>query len=151
MNTKDLCPSFNILARPRGQMSKCYFSNPYRALRGTLEEISTIEELNRLIEESSERPVMLFKHSLTCPISARAFNEFQFYLNQADPRVSYNLIIVQVARAVSNKAAALLNLEHESPQAILVWQGREIWNASHSAITASSLAKAVQSVNSEAL
>jgi monothiol bacilliredoxin len=119
-------------------------------VRGKLEELSAIEELTRLIDESNERPVMLFKHSLTCPISARAFREFQFYLEHADSRVSHNLIIVQVARNVSNKAATILKLRHESPQAILIWQGREIWNASHNAITAASLADAVQSIYSEA-
>jgi len=111
-----------------------------------LKELRTIEELTQVLEESARKPVLLFKHSLTCPISARAFSEFQFYLEQADPRVSYNLIKVQKARDVSNEAAARLRIEHESPQAILVSNGREVWNASHFAITASALEHAIQSI-----
>lgn len=111
-----------------------------------LKELRTIEELDRALEDSNERLVLLFKHSLTCPISSRAFNEFQFHLRQADSRVSYHLITVQHSRAVSNEAAARLKIEHESPQAILVKDGREVWNASHLAITASALAHAIQSI-----
>ena len=112
-----------------------------------LKELRTIEELNQTLEQSSERPVLLFKHSLTCPISARAFGEFKSFLEQADSHVSYRLITVQTARAVSNEVAARLNVEHESPQAILVRDGREVWNASHFAINVSALAHAVRSIS----
>jgi bacillithiol system protein YtxJ len=106
----------------------------------TLNQLKSIEELNRVLEESAARPVLLFKHSLTCPISARAYREFQAYLEEAEPHVSYHLITVQTARAVSNEAAARLRVEHHSPQAILVRDGREVWNASHFDITATGLA-----------
>ncbi|HKP87835.1 MAG TPA: bacillithiol system redox-active protein YtxJ [Blastocatellia bacterium] len=112
-----------------------------------LKELRTVEELTRALEDSSTKPVLLFKHSLTCPISARAFNEFQSYLTQADSRISYNLITVQTARDVSNEAAARLRIRHESPQAILVRNGREVWNASHYGITASALTQALQSIS----
>jgi bacillithiol system protein YtxJ len=108
-----------------------------------LKELHTIADLDAALAESRERPVLLFKHSLTCPISARAFREFNAYLEQADPRARYSLITVQTAREVSNEAAARLHIEHHSPQAILVRNGREVWNASHFSITASTLAAAI--------
>ena len=112
-----------------------------------LKELNSIQELDQAFDESRERPVLLFKHSLTCPISTRAFDEFQSYLDRADSRASYRLITVQRARDVSDAAAALLSLDHESPQAILVRNGREVWNASHSDITASALAEAIQNTD----
>lgn len=107
-------------------------------------ELHTIEELNQTLEESRKHPVLLFKHSNTCPISSRALREFQAYLENADPEVSYNLVVVQNARPVSNEIESRLNLMHESPQAILVKNGQEIWNASHYAITASGLAETIK-------
>jgi bacillithiol system protein YtxJ len=89
---------------------------------------------------------MLFKHSNSCPISSRAYREFETYLENADPEVSHNLVVVQKARRVSNEIESRLNLLHESPQAILVKNGREIWNASHFAITASTLAETVKNL-----
>jgi bacillithiol system protein YtxJ len=109
----------------------------------TLNELKSIEDLNRALDESQARPVLLFKHSLTCPISARAYREFQSHLEEAGPQVSYHLITVQTARAVSNEVATRLRVEHHSPQAILVREGREVWNASHFEITASGLATVI--------
>src|SRR5215469_11107407 len=110
-----------------------------------LRELINIADLDEALGESKQRPVLLFKHSLTCPISVRAYREFKSYLATADPRVSYNLITIQTARPVSSEAAARLKIEHESPQAILVRNGREIWNASHFSITASSIEEAIRS------
>lgn len=127
--------------------------NEVRQQRGTtnlgkkLEDLENVRDLDRALLESSERPVLLFKHSLTCPISWRAFDELRSYLNNADPRVSFKVITVQTARAVSNETASRLELEHESPQAIIVRNGRERWNASHSDITASSLDQAIRNTS----
>lgn len=111
-----------------------------------LKELHTIEELNKALSESGKQPVLFFKHSLTCPISSRALSEFNSYLETADPAVSYNLITVQTARSVSAEAASRLEIEHESPQAILVRNGRQVWNASHFGITASSIAEAIRGI-----
>lgn len=112
-----------------------------------LEELRSIKELEQALTESAARPVLLFKHSLTCPISTHAFNELQSYLANADPRASYKLITVQKARMVSDEAASKLKLEHQSPQAILVRNGRELWNASHYEITALALAEAIRNAD----
>jgi bacillithiol system protein YtxJ len=112
-----------------------------------LEELKSVQELEQALDESSERLVLFFKHSLTCPISTRAFNELQSYLRNADPRASYKLITVQKARTVSDEAASKLKLEHQSPQAILVRNGRELWNASHYEITASALDEAIRNAD----
>jgi bacillithiol system protein YtxJ len=72
------------------------------------------------------------------------------YLEEADPEVSYNLITVQTARPISNEIASRLGIRHESPQAILVRDGREIWSASHFAITSSSLRQAIEAQKNQA-
>lgn len=112
-----------------------------------LNELRCIEELELALKESDTRPVLFFKHSLTCPISTRAFDELQSYLDNADPRASYKLITVQSSRLVSDELASKLKLEHQSPQAILVQNGRERWNASHYKITASALAEAIKNAD----
>lgn len=116
----------------------------YLAMSDNLKELHNIQELEGALVESNARPVLLFKHSLTCPISTRAFGELRSYLNNADPRISYKLITVQTARAVSDEAASRLQVRHQSPQAILVKHGAEIWHASHYDITASALEQAIR-------
>jgi len=110
------------------------------------QDINTVEELEGLLAESKSRPALLFKHSVACPISFRAFREFESFLESANPAVAYGVITVQTARPVSDEAATRLGLRHETPQAILVNNGREVWNASHHEITTESLQEAVRGV-----
>jgi bacillithiol system protein YtxJ len=112
-----------------------------------LNELHSLQALQEVIEESKNRPVLIFKHSNSCPISGRAFTQFQTYLQNADPEISYHLITVQTDRPVSNEVEGRLGVQHETPQAIIVRNGREIWNASHYDITVSALESAVQKAN----
>src|ERR1044071_884526 len=118
----EVCPP-GLPARRRRCHNSFSIKHRGKTMPETLNELKSIEDFNRVLEESAARPVLLFKHSLTCPISARAFREFQSYLEEAEAEVSYNLITVQTARAVSNEAASRLRVEHHSPQAILVRDG----------------------------
>jgi bacillithiol system protein YtxJ len=110
-----------------------------------LKKLLSVEDLEGALAESAHRPVLLFKHSLTCPISARSFMELELYLQRADPCFSAYLIIVQEARPVSDEVAIRLGLKHESPQAIVVRDGRPVWEASHMEITAAALERAISS------
>ncbi|HJR59819.1 MAG TPA: bacillithiol system redox-active protein YtxJ [Vicinamibacterales bacterium] len=97
--------------------------------------------LEAAIAESRERPVLIFKHSRTCGISAEAFDELHEHLAEVSPGASYNLITVQSHRAVSDEAAARLGVRHETPQAILLRDGVPVWKASHFRITAKELTR----------
>lgn len=112
-----------------------------------VQQLHSVESLSQALEESKRRPILIFKHSNACPISSRALREFNAYLENADPQVGYHLLTVQTARAVSNEIEEQLRLRHETPQAILVKDGREVWNASHFDITAAALADAIRSSN----
>ncbi|MDY7093704.1 MAG: bacillithiol system redox-active protein YtxJ [Acidobacteriota bacterium] len=105
-----------------------------------LHQLASIEELDELLEQSRQRAQLIFKHSLTCPISATAYRHFQSYLDHSPASdVDYHLVTVQQARGVSNEAANRLSVRHESPQAILVRNQEAVWDASHGAITEQSL------------
>ncbi len=109
--------------------------------------LHSIEDLNQALEESKQRPILIFKHSATCPISSRALREFHKYLETADVTVTYNLITVQTDRPVSNEVAARLEVQHETPQAIIVKNGKSIWDASHFSINASAIDAAIRQLN----
>lgn len=108
-------------------------------------EIVTTESLAEALESSERQTVLFFKHSDTCGISGRAFGEFQKYLETPQAAAALNcVIVVQRAREASNELARLVEVEHESPQAIVVRDGRAVWNDSHFAIKSEKLADAVR-------
>jgi bacillithiol system protein YtxJ len=108
--------------------------------------LDSLAALETVLARSSERPQLLFKHSLHCGLSGIALDEYQSHLRHADPGVDYWLITVQTGRAVSNAVEERLGVRHETPQAILVHDGRAVWNASHRRLNASTLAEATASV-----
>jgi bacillithiol system protein YtxJ len=103
--------------------------------------ITATTSLDEIEERSKERAVILFKHSLTCPISGRAYDEMAEYPGEVA------LIEVQRARELSSEIERRLGVAHESPQVIVLRNGQVIWSASHFDITADAVTEAVRGTN----
>jgi len=105
-----------------------------------LTPLQDVESLDAAIAESRDRPVLLFKHSRYCGVSCEALDELQSHIDaRGGSGASYKMITVQTHRPVSDAAAHRLGIRHETPQAILLRDGKAVWNASHFRITASQL------------
>ncbi|MFN2747611.1 MULTISPECIES: bacillithiol system redox-active protein YtxJ [Bacillus] len=94
--------------------------------------IQTEDEFRRL--EESDGTFVFLKHSTTCPISRRAFEEFNAFAEHHEDIPAYYLK-VQESRPLSNYIAERYGIKHESPQAIIFTDGKVKWHASHSQIT----------------
>jgi thioredoxin 1 len=105
--------------------------------------LNDVQSLDAAIAESRERPVLLFKHSRHCGVSCEALGELHSHIDSAPVQVAYKMITVQTHRPVSDAVAQRLGLRHETPQAILLRDGKVIWNASHFKITATQLDQAL--------
>src|SRR3954462_12973799 len=92
--------------------------------------LKRIDELEQFLAESSDRPVVLFKHSYSCGISAEALDELVAHLDARPPDARYAMVTVQTHRDVSNAVASRLGVRHETPQAIVVRGGKAVWTAS---------------------
>jgi bacillithiol system protein YtxJ len=103
-------------------------------------EITSIPEWEKVLQESKEKPVLLFKHSTTCPVSAAAYREFTSF----ETEVNAYLVKVIESRPVSKEIESNLGVQHQSPQAIVLSNEKSVWNASHWNITEKSLAKALE-------
>ncbi|MCA1032376.1 bacillithiol system redox-active protein YtxJ [Bacillus timonensis] len=103
-------------------------------------KISEIDEFKEVVEAKGK--FLLIKHSLTCPISHAAFEEFEKFVEDNQAVDTYYLY-VQEARPLSNYIAETYHVKHESPQAILFDKGDVTWHASHWKITYDSLTREV--------
>ena len=95
--------------------------------------------LANLITDSKAKPVIVFKHSNTCSISSRAYREMEKLGDKV------NILEVQSAREVSHELANLTGVRHETPQVIVLRDGKAVWNASHFDVKADDVLKAFES------
>ena len=101
-------------------------------------KITDKKSFEELASRSKDRPVVIFKHSLTCPISAAAYEQM------AEFEGEIALIEVQRARELSTEIENRFGIAHESPQVIVLRNGQVVWNASHFKITADAVVEAVR-------
>ena len=99
--------------------------------------ISNSESFDELLRRSNERPVIIFKHSIACPISAAAYREMARVEDVA-------LVEVQNARQLSNEIERRTGISHESPQVLVIRNGKVVWEATHWQVKASQVSEAVR-------
>lgn len=106
--------------------------------------ISTVAEYNAVLGESNEHPVIILKHSTTCPISAGGFERVEKGIESGDISVPVYVVVVQDARELSDYIARELDVQHESPQAIVLKDGETVFDTSHHDITVEVLASHIK-------
>ena len=100
-------------------------------------KVADKDTLEKLFADSRERPVLVFKHSIACPISSRAYREME----QLD---GVNLLEVQNSRQLSRELEQITGVQHETPQVIVLRDGKAVWNASHYDVKATAVSKALE-------
>jgi bacillithiol system protein YtxJ len=105
-------------------------------------ELTDLVQLSEIEALSNEKPVVIFKHSTRCSISRMALKQFEreFDLNETVDAYFLDLI---AHRDISNEIANRFNVYHESPQLILIKNGKAVYDVSHSDIDAIALKEKV--------
>lgn len=99
--------------------------------------LDTEADWTNALEQSTDTPVLVFKHSSTCPVSGNANMEMT-ELAEEDLVPIYR-VVVQENRAVSDAIASELDVRHETPQAILVHEEEPVYDTSHFNVIADTL------------
>ena len=99
-------------------------------------------DLEQLLERSKTDPVLIFKHSTQCSISTQAYEEFAEFVENVNDLICGTVLVIE-NRRLSNAIAERFGVRHESPQAILIKDGRVMWHASHWSISYDALREAL--------
>ncbi len=99
--------------------------------------VTDVTALRDLFAATASGRNVLFLHDPGCPISARARREMA--------RVGGDLPMVDVRRShdVRDAVETATGIRHESPQVLVLADGRVTWSASHHAITAAAVRRAL--------
>ena len=95
--------------------------------------LTSLEQLEDIEKLSAERPVVIFKHSTTCGISAAAKARLEAVPFNNEKGTFYYLDLLTY-RPVSNAIAEKFEVVHQSPQIIVIKDGKAVHSNSHHAI-----------------
>ncbi len=87
--------------------------------------IDSLEALDALFAESLANPVVIFKHSIRCGISAHGHEQVGTIM------ANINVVVVQNSRDLSNVIETRTGYRHQSPQAFVIRDGKAVYHASH--------------------
>jgi bacillithiol system protein YtxJ len=102
-----------------------------RKVSDAFEPLSTDLDLDRAVADSYRAPVIVFKHSQSCGASWMA----EASLREGTLPAPVRCLVVQRSRAVSERLARLVGIRHESPQVLILVDGRAAWHTSHAGVT----------------
>jgi len=107
----------------------------------TIESIAAFEDLSH---QASTHSYAIFKHSTTCPVSAAAKRRLEIEWEKESVNLEIYYLDLLANRPLSNLIAERLEVVHQSPQLIVVKDGKVVYHASHLSISASKAAKALE-------
>lgn len=104
-------------------------------------KLEHLDHLSQIIEESKNQTVVIYKHSTRCSISSMALSHLErSWTEEGNQLKIYYLDLIQF-RDVSNAVAEQFEVHHESPQIIVIKNGKAIHNSSHMSIDYSAMLK----------
>jgi bacillithiol system protein YtxJ len=97
-----------------------------------LENENQLEEIRK---ESEGQPVLIFKHSTSCSISAAALNRLErSWKTEEVPQLKAYYLDLLSYRGLSREVANRFGIIHESPQVLLIDKGKCVYHSSHLSI-----------------
>jgi bacillithiol system protein YtxJ len=103
--------------------------------------LTDLNQLNDIISSSNEKPAVIFKHSTRCIVSRTALKQFEkeFDVDSLHCNVSTYFLDLLEHRDISNEIASRFGVHHQSPQLLLIKNGKSVYDVSHSDINAEEL------------
>lgn len=99
-------------------------------------EIKGEEQLEDAINQSYHSKVVIFKHSTRCMISKTVLKNFEKEAeHKYNDDISYFYLDLLAHRDISNKISEQFDVQHQSPQMIVLKDGKVVNHASHNSIS----------------
>lgn len=99
-------------------------------------ELNDISQLEIIDRESTVQKVMIFKHSTRCSISDAAYGRMERKWNaENDKKIKPYYLDLLAHRDISNAIAERYGVMHESPQVLIISNGKCIFSQTHMGIS----------------
>lgn len=110
-------------------------------------ELSTLEILDALVEKSFSRPVLIYKHSTSCAFSSVVRSRLEHAWSKKPLNIDSYFLNVITHRQLSNGVAEMFQVEHQSPQILIIINGICVFHDSHFGVNHQAIQQAITPVN----
>ncbi|MDF9796882.1 bacillithiol system protein YtxJ [Catalinimonas alkaloidigena] len=109
-----------------------------------LDKLNIVEEIKT---KSAEYPILIFKHSTRCSISSMALNRLEraWKAELSESSEAYLLDLIK-NREISNAVASTFDVAHQSPQVLVIKDGKCVYHNSHMGISFQEISQQLASV-----
>lgn len=94
------------------------------------------DQVEKVLESSHQKTQLVYKHSHTCGICHAAKEQIESVFTEIEKQADMSFVNVKKSQPVSNALAEQLGVRHESPQVLIINQGKCVWHKSHWSIKA---------------
>jgi len=94
-------------------------------------KLENIDQLNTIVEASFLTPQLIFKHSTRCSVSRFVLNEFKSGYGFSEVDFTAYFLDLLRYREISNAVAQQFDVVHQSPQLLIIKNGKAVVHASH--------------------
>ena len=98
------------------------------------EQLEDLSQLDAISAASLTTPQLIFKHSTRCSISRFVIAEFINHFSYSYVEFGAHYLDLLNHRDISNAIAERFDVQHQSPQLIVIKNGKAIAHASHEGI-----------------
>jgi bacillithiol system protein YtxJ len=97
--------------------------------------LNSTAELEMIIEQSTKKPQVIFKHSTRCPISSMAKKRLERHWAFDEDTLDIHYLDLIAYRSISNQVADAFGVTHESPQILIIKNKQAVFHTSHNDIS----------------
>lgn len=107
----------------------------------TGEQLEVLDQLDAISTASLTTPQLIFKHSTRCSISRFVLADFMNHFTYSSDEFGAYFLDLLNHRDISNAIAERFNIVHQSPQVVIIKDGKVVAHASHEGINELQLSK----------
>jgi len=105
--------------------------------------LTDIQQLDQLVEDSNSKPVVIFKHSVRCGTSFMVKSHLEGDWDFASEDLDFYYLDLINNRNISNQIADRFDVIHQSPQLIVLKNGETVNDTSHHMISVNWIKQAI--------
>lgn len=109
--------------------------------------LTSKNQIESIITESATEPVVIFKHSTSCSISRATLDRLERNWKGGElTHVKPYFLDLLSYREISNHIAETFDVQHQSPQVLIISNGKSVYDRSHFEISYAEVQKELRSI-----